>query len=67
MRCLPCVGSQWSSHMKRTNILLWTIVILFVGLAFWMITTGKLDALSTMSINRFWNSLENMIRPIFHR
>ena len=53
--------------MKRTNILLLAIVILFVGLAFWMITTGKLDAISTMSINRFWNSLENMIRSIFHR
>ena len=53
--------------MKRTNILFWSILILFVGFAFWILSTGKLDFLSGSFVDGVWNSIENTLRPIFRR
>ncbi len=53
--------------MNRNNTLLWSILILFVGLVLWMLSTGKLDSVAGLFVNGFWNSIVNMIRPIFHR
>jgi hypothetical protein len=32
-----------------------------------MLSTGKLDSLSGSFIDGIWKSIENIIRPIFHR
>ncbi len=53
--------------MKQSNFLLWSLLILFAGFVFWMIFTGKLEFLSGSFINGIWRSIENLVRPIFHR
>ena len=53
--------------MKRSSILLWSLLILIAGSALWMISTGRLDSLSGSFIDGLWNSIENIVRPIFRR
>ena len=53
--------------MKRNNALLWSILILFVGVGLWLLATGKLDTVAGLFVNGFWNSIVRMIGPIFHR
>ena len=53
--------------MKKSDVFLWAIVILVIGFVFWMITSGRLDALPGSFIDRIWNSIENLVRPIFRR
>jgi len=53
--------------MKKTNFLLWSIIILLLGFGFWSLYTGKLDDVAGLFINGVWNSLEGMVRSIFHK
>jgi hypothetical protein len=53
--------------MKRSDMLLWFLIILYVGLAIWAFSTGKLDAITNLFIKGFWNPIEGMVRSIFHR
>ena len=53
--------------MKKSDVFLWAIVILVIGFVFWMITSGRLDTLSGSFIDGIWNSIENLVRPIFRR
>lgn len=53
--------------MKRSDLLFWSVLILFAVLAWWLISTGKLDFLAGSSIDRMWNEVENLVKPIFRR
>jgi hypothetical protein len=53
--------------MKNSNVLLWSILILFAGFIAWMIVTGKLESFAGSFIDGVWRSIENLVHPIFHR
>jgi len=53
--------------MKKSNFLLWFIIILFIAFALWIIFTGKLDALSASFVDGIWKSIENLVRPVSGR
>jgi hypothetical protein len=64
---MPNEEALKEQYVKRTNALLWFIIILFVGFALWAAYTGKLDSTAGSFIDGVWSSLEGMVRPIFHR
>ena len=53
--------------MKRSDALLAIIVILALALAVWVFYTGRFDALAGSFIDRAWNSIQGVLRPIFRR
>ena len=53
--------------MKKSNFLLWSVLIVFAGFIAWMIFTGKLEFLAGSFIDGVLRSIENFLRPIFHR
>jgi len=53
--------------MKKSNVLLWLLIFLFVGLIYWTLSTGKFESTVGLFINGIWDSIEKLIRPIFHR
>ena len=55
-------GFVESLIMKRTNILIWSILILLAGFALWMLASGKLDSLSGSFVDGIWNSIEDLVR-----
>ena len=53
--------------MRRSDLLLAIVVILFLGFVIWIFYTGKFDSLVVGTINQVWDSIQGMLRPIFHR
>jgi hypothetical protein len=53
--------------MKKSNILVWSVILLVLGFGYWLLSTGKLDFLAGSLIDEIWHSIENMLRPVFRR
>ena len=51
--------------MKRSDVMLLFLLIIFLGLGFWLFTTGRFNSTVGQLIDGVWNSLEGLIRPIF--
>lgn len=52
--------------MNRSNVLLWALVIVFVGAVLWLAITGRLQAGANLFVEAYWNFMENIAR-IFRR
>lgn len=48
----------------RSNTLLWTLVIVFVGAVLWLAITGRLQAGADLFVNAYWNFMENIARTL---
>ena len=53
--------------MKKSDLLLATLVIIFLGLVLWIFSTGKFDSLAASFVDEIWNSIQRLIQPIFRR
>ncbi len=53
--------------MKRSDVLLVVLVILFMAFVLWVFYTGKFDALAGSFIDGIWNSIKGILGPIFRR
>jgi len=47
--------------MKRSDIFLWIMVILFIGFLYWMISTGRLQEVTGQFVDGYWKFLENIM------
>ena len=50
--------------MKRSDVLLWAMVILFAGAVIWLATTGRLQAVLNSLVDGFWNFYEGIVRTL---
>lgn len=50
--------------MKRSDMLLWGLLILFVGAVIWLATTGRLQGLVNALVDGYWNFYENIVRTL---
>jgi hypothetical protein len=53
--------------MRRNDLLLVILVILFLGFVIWVFYTGRFNALAGSLIDGIWNNIQGMLRPIFRR
>ena len=53
--------------MRKSDAMLFLLVILFVGVLIWLFYTGKFNSLVGPMIDQVWNSLQGILRPIFRR
>jgi len=53
--------------MKRSNTLLWILLIVVAGLVLWLISTGQLESTAGLFVNGFWDFIENILRPLSRR
>ena len=53
--------------MKRSDVLLAILIILFLAFVIWVFYTGRFDAFAGSFIDQVWNSIQGMLRPIFRR
>ena len=61
------IVAREKTHMKKGDILLAALVIIFLGLVLWIFYTGKFNALAGSFIDEVWNSIQRLIQPIFRR
>ncbi len=47
--------------MSRSDILLWTMVILVVIVIGWLIMSGRLQAVTTLLVNGYWKFMEGFL------
>ncbi len=52
--------------MRRSDILLWTIVILVVAAALWLVMTGRVQTVASLLVNGYLKFMSGFLRP-FHR
>lgn len=50
--------------MKQSNVILWALVILFVGAITWLALTGRLEGLVNSLVDGYWNFYENIMRSL---
>jgi hypothetical protein len=53
--------------MRRSDVLLAIVVILFLGFVIWIFYTGKFDSVVGSAIDQVWSSIQGLLRPIFRR
>ena len=53
--------------MKRSDVLLAILVVVFLAFILWVFYTGRFDAVAGSWIDRAWNSIQGMLAPIFRR
>jgi membrane protease YdiL (CAAX protease family) len=53
--------------MKRSNVWLWTILILAAGFLLWILASGRGESIASLFVDGFWNALERMVRSMFNR
>ena len=53
--------------MRKNDILLIVLIILFVGFVIWIFYTGRFNAVAGGLIDEIWNSIQGVLRPIFRR
>jgi hypothetical protein len=50
--------------MKRSDVLLWVMLILFAGAVIWLASTGRLQGLANSFVDGFLNFYGNIVRTL---
>ena len=50
--------------MKRSDVLLWILVIIFAGALIWLASTGRLQGIVDSLVDGFWNFYANIARTL---
>jgi hypothetical protein len=51
--------------MNRSNLLLWFLVFAFAALIYWLIVTGRLEAMANLFVDGYWKFVQSI--PHFRR
>jgi hypothetical protein len=50
--------------MRRSDVLLWALLVLFAGAVIWLASTGRLQGIVNSLVDGFWNFYANIARTL---